>query len=89
VAQGFSRITHAAFPVDINPLNATRLHLFNGKPASEHNSRHKPGHKLYPHENNMQIAKALFPILYNISRGEFSPDQIVARALQCAAFTIM
>ena len=69
-------------------MNATRLQLFNGKPASEPRLAAYPGHRPYPHENNTQNTKALFPILYTLSRGA---SQIVAqallRALLRAAFT--
>ena len=55
----------AAIPIAlINLVNATCLHLFNGQPVSEPRFATEPGHRLYPHENNMQTAKALFPILY-------------------------
>ncbi len=39
----------------------------------------KPGHGLYPFENNTQTANALLSILYTVSRGApFSPDAPVA-----------
>jgi hypothetical protein len=66
-------------PADIKLVNATRLHLFNSESASEPDSRHKPGHRLYLHENNMKTAKALFSVLYTIKWGcLYSPDAPVA-----------
>jgi hypothetical protein len=62
--------------VDIRLVNATRLHLFNGKPAFEPGSRHNPGHRLYPHENNAKTAEALFPVRYTVIGGLFTAPSI-------------
>jgi len=47
--------------VDINLVNATRLHLFNGKPAFEPGSRHNPVTGCIPMKTIRKLPKRFFP----------------------------